>query len=301
MAELWLLCEGPRDVAVLRALLTRGLTAGISVEAAGGDRAIAAVAEFVAQQRGGTTAYVCDRDYRRREEAEAAFTDGNRCFYWRRHSIENYLLQPEVVCATFIRLRDRLRRLPAGIPPWAAALPTDPAVVADLLRQIAQSLAPREAARMACGRLWEALSETAGRIQQRFLAVPLGSDATVCRQSLVDETERLVVKGKETATSPHLTAEAIKDRYDQLLAGVTTSAYFSDLRLLEEFNGRDLFDQFQTVLQARGICFSDNYLAERLIEVLPDLYRATPGLFTPDDFRDLANGVRALGGLPALP
>ncbi len=217
MPEIWLLCEGPRDVAVLRAVLTECLAAGISVEGAGGDRAIAGVAAFVAQ-RGGTTAYVCDRDYRRREEVEAAFTDGRRCFYWRRHSMENYLLQPALVCAAFSRLREQLGALPHGLPSWAAGLPTDPDAVAELLRQVARTLAPREAMRLAIWRLWEDLSTTAGRVQQRFPDVALGSEAALCRQSLLEEVARLMTKAAETAASPHLTSDSITSRYDQLLA-----------------------------------------------------------------------------------
>jgi hypothetical protein len=300
MAELWLVSEGRRDVPVLRAILTQAMAAGIIVEGAGGDRAIAAVAEYVAQ-RGGTTAYVCDRDYRRREEVDAAFTDGKRCFYWRRHTIENYLLQPEVVAQALTRLRDQLSSSPRGAPRRAAALPTEREAIAGAFRQVARTLAAREAARMATWRLWEDLSSSAGRVQKRSLEVPLGSDAPVCREALLDEAERLRVSATETVASPHLTADAITSRFEQILAGVTTAEYLRDLRFLEEFNGHDLFDQFRVILQQQGIRLPADKLSGGLIDALRDLYRTTPGLFVPDDFRDLANGVRALAGLPMLP
>jgi hypothetical protein len=98
MAELWLVCEGEPgsvDVALLQRVFADVLAAEIVVEPACGSGP-SAVARFLENRRGGKAAFVHDRDYRPRSEAETAFADGKPGFFWRRHSIENYLLPPPI-------------------------------------------------------------------------------------------------------------------------------------------------------------------------------------------------------------
>src|SRR5579872_2182866 len=104
MQELWLVCEGRSDRNVLAGVFT-DLSADIAVEPAGGIEGVRAVAQYLRAQRGGVVASIADRDYRRLEEAEASFGAGSSNFLWPRHSIENYLLQPEVVAMAFTSLK----------------------------------------------------------------------------------------------------------------------------------------------------------------------------------------------------
>ncbi|MFI5387306.1 MAG: hypothetical protein ACHQ50_14440, partial [Fimbriimonadales bacterium] len=137
MAELWLVCEGEPasvDVAILKPVFATVLAAEIVVEPAGGKRGAKVVAQFL-QKRGGTAAYVIDRDYSPRSEAEFAFTDGTPGFIWRRHSIENYLLSPQIIVRAFRRLRERIeQQRPGRVPSWFAVLSADPEQIVQVLR-----------------------------------------------------------------------------------------------------------------------------------------------------------------------
>ncbi len=99
MAELWLVCEGEPgsvDVALLQRVFADVLAAEIVVEPACGSNP-SPVARFLENRRGGKAAFVHDRDYRPRADAEASLADGKPGFFWRRHSIENYLLPPSII------------------------------------------------------------------------------------------------------------------------------------------------------------------------------------------------------------
>ena len=304
MAEIWLLCEGKSDIPVLASVLTTVLAAEITPKPSGGSSNAASAAGFVAHnEKSVTVAYVVDRDYRRREVAEATFTDGKRCFMWRRHAIESYLLEPMVIVEAFRRFKASLVSVPGGGPAWAKGLPEDMAVVAEGLRSCAKARAPQEAGRIALQRLWEDLSETAGRIQKRT-AGHLGEgspDATLCRQSLLDEAARIVMKAQETVASPHLVPSSIGRRYDDEFARVSAAEYLDNLRFLEEFHGKDLLDAFLAWLQREFKSkLSYKYFVKELEAAVPVAYRANRSLYGTDDFLDLANGVRALAGLPPI-
>src|SRR5690348_14732232 len=108
MAELWLVCEGEPgsvDVALLKQVFVDVLAAEIVIEPACGSSP-STVARHLEKGRGGTAAFVRDRDYHPRGTAEASLVDGKPGFYWRRHSIENYLLPPPIIVHTFQTLRD---------------------------------------------------------------------------------------------------------------------------------------------------------------------------------------------------
>ncbi|HYT92142.1 MAG TPA: hypothetical protein VEL76_25735 [Gemmataceae bacterium] len=306
MEELWLVCEGGPgsvDAAVLKPIFTHVLVAGITVVSAGGSSPGVAAA-FLQSHRGGKAAYVVDRDYRRWEQAEASFHDGTNGFMWRRHSIENYLLPATVIVRAFQRLRQRAEHQFAGhLPAWAIALPTDPEQVTDALRGCARRRAPEEACRLAIQSLWEDLSETAGRVQRRVPPLPPGSEGQELvgwREALCQETQRLRDAVAQTMGSPHLEGTAIVRRFDEIYTRVTANEYIANLQFLSDFHGRDLLGEFRRWLGHIGVHLKYEKLVGELIDAAGEVYAATRAVYTPDDFLDLANGVRALAGLPPL-
>lgn len=304
MPEVWLVCEGESDVAVLSGVLTTVLAADILVRPGGGSSSAASVADYLARSHKVHVAYVMDRDYRRREICERAFTDGSRGFFWRRHAIESYLLEPAVIVHAVRSLKASLASLPGGGPAEIRSLPEDAATIAEGLRSCASSCAPREAGHIALHRLWEDLSETAGRVQKRTPPVLGGSavpEAEACRRGLLDEAARLVERAGEASKSPHLTPVAVSARYDDQLARVAAASYLADLRFLEEFNGRALLGAFLAWLQREHrVSLRRRTLLRELEKAVPVVYGANRSLYGADDFLDLANGVRALAGMPPI-
>ena len=148
VADVHLVCEGPADgldVRVLDAVVAQILSVPVLISAAGGNSSLGSVAAWLEEKSRRqlsdgslsrpTASALCiqDRNYRPCTEAQVGWnrSDAKRLI-WLRHEIENYLLEPLVVLATF----DSFRR--TVIAPWAHALPTDAPAVTGLLASLAQ-------------------------------------------------------------------------------------------------------------------------------------------------------------------
>ncbi len=302
MTDVWLVCEGKTDRPVLENVFTRVLPTGILIRSAGGCDAIPSVAAYLAQENTGTvaTAFVVDRDYARRDVVEKAFKDGKRRFRWRRHSIENYLLEPAIVVHALTSI---INTTPKSRQYLLGSVPNDNTTIASELYKCAQARAPQEAGRMAFYRLWEDLSDTAGRIDNGLpTALSLGSpDVATCRQALIAEAARIIQKANETSACTYLAPLEIQQRYDDELARITADGYMSQSSFLEEFHGRDLLAAFHERLkETYDMKLSREKFTEALRDAVHVVYSANRLLYGTDDFLDLANGVRALAGLPAL-
>lgn len=306
MAELWLVCEGEDDSvdgAVLKPVLTTILASEIVLEPSFGSSP-ASVAGFIEKRRGGRAAYVTDRDYKPFARADASFTDGTPEFIWRRHSIENYLLVPQVVVRAFQRIRQRFEQQRRGhLPVWVNSLPLDPDRVADALRECARRRAAEEACRLSVQRLWEDISESAGRVQKRSPALSAGRDTIdpiAWREALDAEATRLREAGGRTAAEPHLEGHAITARFDRHHSAVTAEGYLRDLQFLFDFHGRDQLKEFSRWLVTLGINLPYDSFVKELAAAMVEVYAGNRTVHGTDHFLQLANGVRALAGLPAV-
>ncbi len=307
MPELWLVCEGEKgsvDVAVLKPVLSTILAAEIVVEPAGGDRQLSTVARFLEAQRGGTAAYVKDRDYRPREAAEFALQDGSPEFLLRRHSIENYLLPPQIVLRAFTQLRQRFESQARGkIPQWLSALPADGEKVADALRECARRRTAEQAYFLATDRFWDALPTTVGQIQKRHPKPTAGdlSQPGPWREALCQEVDRVRDAAEQTSQCAQFQRENVTPHFDKAYAEITANPYSSQMEFLVDYHGRDLLKEFHQWLWDQGARLSYDNLCGELIPAALQEYEENRNVFGRDDFRDLANRVRLFAGLIALP
>lgn len=305
MAELWLVCEGEPnsiDVGVLQPLFARVLPTEIVVEPACGSIP-SVVARFLEIRRGGRAAFLNDRDYRLRTAAEATLTDGRAGFLWRRHSIENYLLEPRVVVRAFNRLRQRFVEQKTPVPPWLTGPLFDLGMIAEGMKECAQRRAAEEAGRLATERLWAALPVPLGNVQKRF-PTPFDTSALTdprhWREAMCVEAENLCTVAGQTATCPQFQRAQVGPLFDAAYGEITAAAYIDGMEFLLDYHGRDLLSEFLLWLRARGVRLSNERLIDELIPALVEEYQINRTLFGRDDFLDLANGVRSLAGLPAL-
>ena len=117
----------------------------------------------------------------------------------------------------------------------------------------------------------------------------------------MNEAARIVTKAGEAAASPHLTRAAVSARYDRELARVTAADYVDAGSFLEEFHGRELCVDLHGWLTHHGATgLRRKSLEQELAAAVVEVYREVPAPDGLDDFRDLANAVRSLAGLPPL-
>ncbi len=150
MPTVHLVCEGGRgslDQRVLNAVIAQVLNLQVKISGAGGRTSLGSVAAWIEEEsrerraggkfsRPKTVALVIeDRDYRQRSEVEAYWTQPDpKELVWRRHEIENYVLEPSIVLAVFQSFRQ-------DVPdPWAQALPADIDAATALLAAVAAPL-----------------------------------------------------------------------------------------------------------------------------------------------------------------
>ncbi len=308
MPELWLVCEGEKgsvDVAILNPVLSTILAAEIVVEPAGGHSQLSTVARFLEVQRGGRAAYLKDRDYLPREAADVALQKRSPDFLLRRHSIENYLLPPQIVLRAFAQLKQRFEQQARGrIPQWVSALPTDAEQVADALRECARRRTAEEACLLATHRLWDALPSTVRLIQKRLPAKPRADDPSQpCpwREALCQEIESVRSSAEQTSQCVQFRPENVAPFFDTAYAEFTAARYVSQMEFLVDYHGRDLLKEFHQWLLEQGARLPYDSLCEELIPAAVQEYEENRNVFGRDDFRDLANGVRLFAGLTALP
>ena len=308
MPELWLVCEGEKssvDVAILNPVLSTILAAEIVVEPAGGHSQLSTVARFLEVQRGGRAAYVKDRDYMPREAAEVALQKRSPHFLLRRHSIENYLLHPQIMIRAFKQLRKRFEEQARGrVPQWLSALPSGAEQIADGLRECARRRTAEEACLLATQRLWDALPTSVGQIQKRRPSKPTAGDLSQpdpWREALCREIESVRSSAEQASQCEQFRRDNVAPYFDRAYADVTAYAYVSQMEFLVDYHGRDLLKGFHQWLLNQGANLRNDRLCEELIPAAVQEYEENRNVFGRDDFRDLANGVRLFAGLTALP
>jgi hypothetical protein len=99
---IYVLCEGPTDKRVLDGLLADKLGLFVNVRALGGDDSptLSGVRAYLERETEGKPVVVSirDRNFRPIEQVDEAWRDqACKTLWWRRHEIENYLLDPNVV------------------------------------------------------------------------------------------------------------------------------------------------------------------------------------------------------------
>src|SRR5580658_1448758 len=119
MADVYLVCEGPAnglDVRVLNAVLAVKLDAAVKIIPAGGDKNLAGVRTYLEEKSRHSgpgelgapedrALSIEDRNHRPRSAADGTWSGSDKNLVWRRHEIENYLLEPRIVDAAFESFR----------------------------------------------------------------------------------------------------------------------------------------------------------------------------------------------------
>jgi hypothetical protein len=291
MAELFLICEGPTnglDLRVLDLVIAQKLGKNVSINAAGGETSLGSVATWLEEKsrplQNGTLgqpidrAYsIEDRNYRSTQEAESRWIPGGKRFMWRRHEIENYLLDARIVARAFQTLRPE-------VDTWPGDFPSTTDEVSNLLNTLAETVLEHYIGWLT---YWSLVDEKKRRGNTRidWPSPPLSEYGT--RDQWLEYLARECLRAKNESTTFASLAEfdenGIADLYDQLRADSIARG-----RLLEDVGGHELMSALLSHMNRNKISHISLSLFEsELIKALDHEY--IPGYFEPDDFVRLAD------------
>jgi hypothetical protein len=288
----FLICEGELDVKVLDAIIGQNLQRNVRIRAAGGKEGLGSVCSYIkinySTNADSINAYsIEDRDYRLQNEVEALWTKrGGTKFIWRRHQVENYLLDPRVVAKAFESFRGTLSTWPAGMPQTADEIDK-------ILQQLAEPMIEHHAGWVT---YWHLIEKKRGTADHRFKwpDPPLKPHAGARypgRQEWLDhlcqECSRVKGDCEVFAQSPEFEAAAVTALYDQVLSEAKQPGFFSGGQYLITMAGKELMGALREFIDQAGVTISLADLETELINALEGLYG--PGFFDPDDFSELAS------------
>ena len=280
---IYLVCEGPTDgldVRVLNIVIAQKLQRAVKIEPAGGESSLGSVATYIEDRsRQADRAFTIeDRDYRPLQEVESTWRDSRqKRLRWRRHEIENYLLDPRIVSEAFQGLkRDEVS--------GADRLPDNSAAVFAVLQEVARPMLEGHAGWLAFWHLVTVKDQAAMTWFKGGHPQPTAGRAQWVSY-LREECDHLKAACSALAIDPVFDDPVAV--YDVHLAEVSDSAFFASEQFISEVSGHGLLSGLCSFINHLGLSrLSRADLRTELVNALDRLY--APGFFQPDDFDDLA-------------
>lgn len=289
--SIYLVCEGPADgldTRVLDLVIVHKFNINTLIEPAGGDRSLGSVAQYLAERYGARAFAIEDRNFRSLEEAQLTWNrPDQKRWLWRRHEIENYLLDPRLVTEAF-------RSLKADGVRGANGLPDDEQKVFALLQGLARPMLENHAGWTTYWHLNARKNIEANEVR---LLRPRDSSRSALSSPrsrsewltyLQAECLRLRQACKHLVDDSSFDEPAIVEVYDRVLSQINQPDFFNSGRFLHDLGGHELLSALCAYINQAGVShLSYPDLETELLKALDRLY--APGFFEPDDFAQLAD------------
>jgi len=282
---IYLVCEGEPDsldVRVLDLIIAQKMGLPVRIEAVGSGSSAGSVAAWL-EKREHRAYTIVDRDYRSQEQVEGHWRTNSRRLMWRRHEIENYLLDPRIVLTAFQQLQQ------AGIR-GANNLPDDLASTERLLQDLARPLLEDHTGRCT---YWS-LHAQQSVADMRF-KIPQPPGLHPGREAWLDylekEARRLQAACGRLVRDETYNRVAIEHSYDEIWERISAPHFLSSGRFIEEMGGHELLSALGEYINERGVShLSVSDLGDELLRALDKLYCDT--FFAPNDFAQLAERLK---------
>lgn len=274
-----LLCEGDSDERLLRRIFN---SREVIVEHVGGSPNLVPVAAYwVNRNRPVFTPR--DRDFRPLHEAEKCYEVdyAKRHFTWRRHELENYLIEPRVIANCFKQLQ----------PHSKISLPGTEDSARVWLRDLARDLLEDQAGRRTAWELHQQLRSTlpleyhvhhGGAIKSR----------EQWEKHLVSEMEKIRSQAKPFEKFAQITDTDILQRYETNFQAFSQSSFFETDEYIKDFSGHEMV---QKIYQEAGIKvtrYGIQELQNDLVESFVDEWNRDSSFLQPNDFAELQAAIR---------
>jgi hypothetical protein len=303
----YLVCEGPADgldVRVLDLVIAQKLGRTVQIIPVGGDSSLGSVRRWL-EERSRTQlpdgiwsdsqdrAYAIeDRNFRSAADIEERWQQTNqKQWIWRRHEIENYLLDSRLVARAF----QEIKKVPIA-QKFADNLPDTDIQALNLLQQLAKPMLEDYIGQPVCQQLNFYKGDTAKtnlscpQHPPEFSPTPTSPypGRAEWLNYLQHESQRLKHACSQVGNDVKFNPSNIEAEYNRLLAEAN-KPQFLEQQFLIDMRGHELLNALLThIKQNVGIArLTYSVFLEELIKALDELYY--PGFFTPDDFLELVD------------
>ena len=279
-----LLCEGDSDERFLdRIFNTRELKA----QQVGGVRNLRPTAAYLTRQNQ-LVFTIQDRDFRPLSEAEECYSTNytGRHFMWRRHELENYLIEPRVVANCFKQLQPHSR----------VTLPDTEDSARHWIRNLARDLLEDQAGRRTSWELRHQLHDTFPTISSISQGNPI--------QNREEWQNRLISEMKEIRSQAHRFEEFVQttdtdilQRYEANLQAFSEPSFLDMDGHLKDFGGHEMVQKIHQEAQINVSRYGIQEFQTDLIESFVEEWNLDSSFLQPNDFDALGAAIRRLTGV----
>ena len=276
-----LLCEGDSDERLLdRIFNTRELKA----QQVGGTRNLRPAAAYLTRQNK-LVFTIQDRDFRPLSDAEQCYDPNyvDRHFVWRRHELENYLIEPRVVANCFKQLQ----------PHSKITLPETEDSARHWIKNLARDLLEDQAGRQTTWELRCQLHDTFPTISSISQ-----ENAILSREEwqsrLITAMAEMRSQAQQFEGFVQTTNADILQDYEANLQAFSEHSFLDTDGHLKDFGGREMV---QKIHQEARISVSRYRLQDfqtDLVNSFVEAWNRDPSFLQPNDFEDLSAAIRRL-------
>ena len=279
-----LLCEGEPDERLLdRIFNTRELKA----QQVGGDRNLRPAAAYLTRQNQ-LVFTIQDRDFRPLSQAEECYDPNyaDRHFMWRRHELENYLIEPLVVANCFKQLQ----------PYSKITLPETEDSASRWIKNLARDLVEDQAGRQTAWELRRQLHDTFPTIS----SISQGN-AILSREEwqnrLITAMEEMRSQAQQFEGFVQTTDADILQDYEANLQAFSEYSFLDTDGHLKDFGGHEMVQKIYQEAQINVRHYGLQNFQTDLVNSFVEEWNRDSSFLQPNDFDDLRAAIRRLTGV----
>lgn len=278
-----LLCEGDSDERLLNRIFN---TRELKAQQVGGASNLRPAAAYLTRQN--QLVYtIQDRDFRPLSEAEECYSENyaERHFMWRRHELENYLIEPRVVANCFKQLQ----------PYSKITLPDTENSARHWIKNLARDLLEDQAGRQTVWELRRQLHNTFPTTSSRSQG-----DAIQSREEwqnrLISEMIEIRSQAQQFEEFVQTTDADILQNHEANLQAFSKPSFLNKDKHLRDFGGREMVQKIHQEARLNVSRYGLQEFQTDLVESFVEEWNRDSSFLQPDDFADLSAAIRRLTG-----
>ena len=276
-----LLCEGESDERFLdRIFNTRELKA----QQVGGARNIRPAAAYLTRQNQPVFT-IQDRDFRPLCEAEECYSENyaEQHFMWRRHELENYLIEPRVVANCFKQLQ----------PYSKTMLPETEDSARHWIKNLAQDLLEDQAGRRTSWELRRQLHDTFPTTSSISQGNAI-QNREEWQNRLINEMKEIRSQAQRFEEFVQTTDADILQNYEANLQIFSEPSFLNTDGHLRDFGGHEMVQMIYQEARINIRRYGIQEFQTNLVKAFIEEWNRDPSFLQPNDFADLSAAIHRL-------